>query len=110
VFSLPDWEKIRQWAHDNRGWLKVVAAWAWSLVTWRLKKGPAVIPHKQATETPTELIDAAEVARRLKLKSGTVRVWARAGKIPSIRASRRTLRFRWEEVCRALEAGGRREG
>lgn len=52
----------------------------------------------------TELLTADEVARRLHLKSETIRRWARAGRIPSLRPSPKVIRFNWRAVCEALEA------
>ncbi len=58
----------------------------------------------QAPE-PEELLDAREVARRLKLKPETVRGWARAGRIPCRRLNHQVVRFVWAEVLAALGRG-----
>ena len=50
----------------------------------------------------SELLTPAELAGRLKLKVGTVRGWAKIGKIPCRRLSARTVRFDYAEVLSAL--------
>jgi excisionase family DNA binding protein len=48
------------------------------------------------------LIGAREVARRLGMGRTTVLLFAREGRIPSVRVSPRIIRFAWAEVIRAL--------
>lgn len=49
-----------------------------------------------------QLLTAEELGRRLRLGPDTVKLWARRGLIPSIRATSKTLRFDPSEVMRAL--------
>lgn len=60
----------------------------------------------------TQLVTAGEVAEILGVTVGTVRRWARAGRIPIIRLSPRVLRFDPEAVLSALaaEAGAEKPG
>lgn len=49
-----------------------------------------------------ELLTAAEVALRLRLTPATIRSWGRRGRIPVIRAGRKSMRFAWSAVIAAL--------
>jgi excisionase family DNA binding protein len=49
-----------------------------------------------------EFLTAAELAERLRVRPATIRGWGRAGRIPTVRLSRRVLRFDWNEVLAAL--------
>lgn len=58
-----------------------------------------------------ELLTAGELAVRLKVRPETVRAWARSGRIPVIRFSRKVLRFDIEAVERTItERGSRSKG
>lgn len=60
----------------------------------------------------TGLLTPEDLARHLCVAPDTVRVWARIGRIPSIRPSRQVIRFDLVAVLAALTAaaaGGRRE-
>ena len=50
----------------------------------------------------SRLFTADEIAPFLRVSSDTVRVWARAGKIPVIRLGHRTHRFDLDEVLAAI--------
>jgi excisionase family DNA binding protein len=52
----------------------------------------------------TELLSAAELARRLGVKPMTVRHWVLKGRIPEIRFSRKVRRFDLDAVIQALQA------
>ena len=54
------------------------------------------------------LLTAAQVGRRLWLTAGTVKQWAREGRVPSIRATGKTIRFDWDHVVATLKAEGAR--
>lgn len=49
-----------------------------------------------------EILTADQLAKRLKVKSGTVKIWARKGIIPAMRPTLKILRFNWAEVLAAL--------
>jgi len=49
-----------------------------------------------------ELLNAHEVGSRLGVSAVTVRIWARQGRIPSIRISAKVVRFAWDEVLAAI--------
>lgn len=49
-----------------------------------------------------EILTANELATRLKLKPETIRVWAREGRIPSIRPTQKILRFDLQKVLQAI--------
>ena len=57
-----------------------------------------------------DLLTAAQVAERLQIKTETILVWYRKGRIPGHRLSHRTLRFRFADVFTALEADRSRAG
>ena len=46
----------------------------------------------------TELLAAAQLAERLKVRPSTVREWAKTGRIPEIRISAKVRRFHPAEV------------
>jgi predicted site-specific integrase-resolvase len=48
------------------------------------------------------LLTAAELAQRLQVTPGTIKEWARAGVIPRIAPTPKTLRFDPEAVARRL--------
>ncbi len=50
----------------------------------------------------TELLTAAQLAERLKVRPATVREWAKTGRIPEIRISAKVRRFDAVEVDAAL--------
>ncbi len=50
------------------------------------------------------LISASELAKKLKRHPGTVSRWARLGLIPSMRANKRSVFFRFSDVVKAMEA------
>jgi excisionase family DNA binding protein len=56
------------------------------------------------------LLSAREVAERIGLREETIRRWARCGRIPSIRATARTIRFDYGDVVAALRAQGASQG
>ena len=53
-----------------------------------------------------EVLTTDELARRLKVKPGTVKVWARLGRIPAIRVNAKVLRFDVRDVLDALRRQG----
>lgn len=55
----------------------------------------------------TELLTARELAKRLRVSPETVRAWARRGAIPTLRLSRKAIRFNVAAVLKSLaERGG----
>lgn len=58
---------------------------------------------RPAVAKSQKLQAAAEIATALKVKASTVLRWHREGKIPSVRISRATIRFRLNDVLKALE-------
>ena len=50
----------------------------------------------------TELLTARELAKRLRVSPETVRAWARRGSIPTLRLSRKVVRYDAEAVLAAL--------
>lgn len=58
----------------------------------------------------TEIIDRAELEKRLGLTEPTIIAWERKGKIPSFRIGG-SVRYNWPRVIEALEKnGGKRCG
>jgi len=55
-------------------------------------------------EKATDLLTAKELAKRLRVSPETVRAWARQGRIPTLRLSRKALRYNLEAVIAALSA------
>jgi excisionase family DNA binding protein len=51
-----------------------------------------------------QLLTAEEVADRLRVKPDTIVVWARQGRIPAHRQSRKVIRFSLSEVIASLES------
>lgn len=49
-----------------------------------------------------ELLTASEMAKRVRVQAGTLREWSRRGLIPSVRISRKTVRFDPIAVLSAL--------
>ncbi len=49
-----------------------------------------------------ELLTAEEVGDRIRVSPETVREWARAGRIPAYRLTRKTIRFDLAEVLAVL--------
>jgi len=56
-----------------------------------------------------ELLKRHQLAQKLQVSPRTVDAWARRGRIPSIRLSRKVIRFDLEEVLAALSAKYRAE-
>lgn len=54
-------------------------------------------------QTGERLLKSDEVADALGVSSKTVGIWTREGRIPSIRITRRAIRYRMSDVLRALE-------
>ena len=57
-----------------------------------------------------DLLTAEELAAKLRVRPATVRDWARRGRIPTVRLTRKTVRYRLPAVVEALQAdqrGGR---
>lgn len=61
-------------------------------------------PNVSATVESDDLLTAAELAERLRVKPGTVLGWHRKGRIPVRKLSPKVLRFALAEVVAALEA------
>ena len=55
-------------------------------------------------EQVPELLTATELAERLRVSPETVRSWARRGCIPTMRLSRKAIRYNLEAVLAALSA------
>ena len=51
---------------------------------------------------PEPLLTAIELATRINSTPGTVRSWARTGRIPSYRMGKKTVRFNFSEVMEAM--------
>ena len=49
-----------------------------------------------------ELLTPDQLARRLGVRPRTIREWARKGRVPAMRLSRKVVRFDWETVLSAL--------
>ncbi len=65
---------------------------------------------KQATgadqkTTQCEIIDRAELCKRLSITEPTVIRWEKKGKIPCLHLGK-SVRYKWEEVITALEKKG----
>lgn len=52
---------------------------------------------------PSDLLTAAELADRLRVKPGTILGWHQSGRIPGRRLSHKVLRFSLADVLSALE-------
>ncbi len=50
----------------------------------------------------SELLTAAEMAARLRIRPSTLREWARAGRVPSVRIKPKVIRFDAEAVILSL--------
>lgn len=57
---------------------------------------------KTGKATPPEIIDRAELCRRLDITEPTVIRWEKKGSIPSIRIGS-AVRYNWPSVVKALE-------
>lgn len=57
------------------------------------------------SETVEGPIGSAEVAKRLHVKRRWVTEQARKKRIPCVRLTRKTVQFRWADVCAALGIG-----
>jgi excisionase family DNA binding protein len=53
-----------------------------------------------------ELLTAEDLAKRLRVSADTVRRWAREGRVPEVRLSRKVRRFRMADVAEAIESLG----
>jgi excisionase family DNA binding protein len=53
-----------------------------------------------------QLMTGGDLAKRLRVSADTVRRWAREGRIPEVRVSRKVRRFRETEVLAALDKMG----
>jgi predicted site-specific integrase-resolvase len=58
----------------------------------------------------SELVDAKELAKRLKVTPATIHAWHRRGWIPCLRAGRRPVLFDDAEVQSALRRRAERKG
>jgi len=59
----------------------------------------------------SEIVNAEELSKRLKVTTATIHAWHRRGWIPCMRAGRRPVLFSVEAVEEALDArANRREG
>jgi excisionase family DNA binding protein len=63
---------------------------------------PARDPYQGDEAMQDDLLTAEEVADRLRLKHDTIMIWARQGRIPAHRLTRKVIRFRIEDVVAAL--------
>lgn len=55
-------------------------------------------------ESATELLTARELGSRLRVSPETVRAWGRRGFIPTVRLSRKVIRFNLQAVLEARSA------
>ncbi len=53
--------------------------------------------------THPDYATAAQIARRLQLKTPTITKWARDGKIPALRMGQKSWRFQFAAVVEALQ-------
>lgn len=51
-----------------------------------------------------DLLTSRELAKRLRVSPETIRAWARRGHIPTLRLSRKAIRYNLEAVLAALSA------
>ena len=58
-------------------------------------------------ERTVELLTAAELAARLRVRPGTIQTWARHGLIPKVKLTAKVVRFDPEAVIEAITAHGR---
>jgi len=56
-----------------------------------------------------DLVEAKDLAERFGVKIATIHTWRRRGLIPCIRPTQGTIRFRLEDVVRALSRPAKRE-
>ena len=61
-----------------------------------------------ATETQ-DYLTTAQIAARLHVKPNTILEYAKSGRIPCVRVSRRVVLFEWEKVRVALDRQSVRE-
>ena len=62
----------------------------------------AVYTRANNMRMDSHLLTSEDIAQRFGVKVETVRAWVRAGRVPCIRASRKIVRFRIDEVEAAL--------
>ena len=62
----------------------------------------SVCARANSVRMDSPLFTSKDIAQRFGVKVETVRAWVRDGRIPCIRASRKIVRFRIEEVEAAL--------
>ena len=74
--------------------------------SWSRKVSPKRKRQCLASGQPT-LETAVGISRRVGVKPSTVLRWRREGKIPGVRLSRATIRFRLDDVVKALEKRGK---
>jgi excisionase family DNA binding protein len=58
----------------------------------------------------TELLTAEQLADRLHIRPRTVQVWARQGRIPTVRLSAKVVRFNWAAVLGAVQDEANAQG
>ncbi len=59
---------------------------------------------------PRDLLDSADLAARLGVSPDTIRRWAREGRIPAIRVSRKVVRYQLDRVIACLESQDKADG